>query len=136
MMSIPAAAAIPELAVVSELAAGEPGLELLVLFGSRARGDAGPTSDWDFGYVAGEEFVPEAFLARLVDSLKTERVDLADLDRAGALLRFRAARDGKPVHERTNGTFAEFWLAAVHFWCDAGPLIRAGYEANLASLGP
>jgi predicted nucleotidyltransferase len=123
-----------ELALVAEIAAREAGLELLVLFGSRARGDARTESDWDFAYLAGPRFEPEAFLARLVTALRTERVDVADLDRAGALLRFRAARHGKVVHERTPGIFARFWLAAVHFWCDAGPGITAAYEANLARL--
>jgi predicted nucleotidyltransferase len=127
---------VPELSGVSELAAREPGLELLVLFGSRARGDASAASDWDFGYLASEPFVAEAFLSRLVEALKTERIDLANLERAGGLLRFRAARDGVVVHERVPDAFADFWMAAVDFWCDAGPLIRAGYEANLASLGP
>ena len=128
--------AIPELARIKDLAASEPGLDLLVLFGSRARDDARTDSDWDFGYIARGAFAPEAFVARLVAHLRTERIDLADLDRAGALLRFRAARDGKVVHERPAGAFARFWLAAVDFWCDAGPLITAGYDANLASLGP
>lgn len=127
--------ATPELARIKDFAASEPGLDLLVLFGSRARYDARTDSDWDFGYIARGGFAPEAFVARLVAHLRTERIDLADLDRAGALLRFRAARDGKVVHERP-GTFARFWLAAVDFWCDAGPLITAGYDANLASLGP
>ena len=129
-------APLPEMPALEDLAAREPGLELLVLFGSRGRGDARPVSDWDFGYLADKTFHPEAFLGRLVQTLGTERVDLADLERAGALLRFRAAREGRAVHERTPGRFAEFWLAAVHFWCDAGPLIREGYEANLASLRP
>jgi predicted nucleotidyltransferase len=128
--------ATPELAGIKDLAASFPGLDLLVLFGSRARGDARPDSDWDFGFIARSDFAPEAFVARLVAQLRTERIDLADLDRGGALLRFRAARDGKVVHEGAAGAHARFWLAAVDFWCDAGPLITAGYDANLASLGP
>jgi len=30
----------------------------------------------------------------------------------------------------------KLWLEAVHFWCDAGPLIRDGYGHVLARLRP
>ena len=123
-----------EIERVEVLARLEPNLHLLVLFGSRARGDARADSDWDFAYLAGRGFAPESLLSRLVAAVGTERVDLVDLERAGALLRFRVARDGHVIHEDASGAFARFWLDAVHFWCDAGPLINAGYEANLASL--
>jgi predicted nucleotidyltransferase len=38
------------------VARGHAGLELLVLHGSRARGDAREDSDWDFAYLAAAEF--------------------------------------------------------------------------------
>ena len=116
--------------------AGIPGLTLLVLFGSRARGDNQPCSDWDFGYVASPGFDPDRLLAVLVDALNSERVDLVDLRRAGAQLRYRAARDGRVVAETANGEFARFWFDAVSFWCDVQPLLRRGYDAVLAELGP
>jgi predicted nucleotidyltransferase len=116
--------------------AGIPGLTLLVLFGSRARGDNQPSSDWDFGYVASRGFDPDRLLAALVDALNSDRVDLVDLRRAGAQLRYRAARDGRVVAETANGEFARFWFDAVSFWCDVQPLLRRGYDAVLAELGP
>jgi len=64
-----------EMARIKDLAASEPELELLLLFGSRARDDARTDSDWDFGYIGGNGFAPEAFIARLVGHLGTERVD-------------------------------------------------------------
>jgi predicted nucleotidyltransferase len=114
--------------------ADTPGLRLLVLHGSRGRGDGGPQSDWDFGYLGDPELDPAALMLRLTDILGTDAVDLADLDRASALLRFRAARDGRLLAER-EGEFERFQLAAVHFWCDAGPVIRAAYDDVLAGLG-
>jgi len=116
--------------------AGIPGLTLLVLFGSRARGDHRPSSDWDFGYVASRGFDPDRLLAVLVDALNSDRVDLVDLRRAGAQLRYRAAGDGRVVAETANGEFARFWFDAVSFWCDVQPLLRRGYDAVLAELGP
>ena len=111
-----------------------PALRLLVLFGSRARADARPTSDWDLGYVGTEGLDPDALLLDVVRALGTDRVDLVDLERAGAQIRYRAAADGRVVHEGRPGAFAEFWLAAVGFWCDVEPVLRAGYADVLARL--
>ena len=108
-----------------------------MLFGSRARGDARPRSDWDLGFIAdgaGERFDADDFLARLVSFLGSENVDLVDLRRAGALLRFRAARDGLPLHEAKPDAFARFRLDAVSFFCDAEPVRRRAWDARLARL--
>ena len=112
------------------------GLRLLVLFGSRARGDARAGSDWDFGYLGSAAFDPDGFLAVLVGAVNSDRIDLVDLARAGGLLRFRAARDGCPLFEADADAFACFWLDAVSFWCDIEPILRAGYDRVLAELGP
>jgi len=128
----PPAATLEDLAA---LAAAAPGLRLLVLFGSRARGEAGPASDWDFGYLAGEEFDPDAFLADLIARLNTERVDLVDLDRANGLLLYRAAAEGKPLYETEAGEFERFWFDAVSFWFDAEPILLAGYDEVLERIG-
>lgn len=111
-----------------------PGMRLLVLHGSRARGDAGPRSDWDLGYLADDRLDPAALLLRVTMVVGTDAVDLADLADASALLRFRAARDGVPLFERPAGAFCEFQLDAVRFWCDAGPVIRAAQADVLAAL--
>ena len=124
------------LAKLGETAAAAPGLMLLVVFGSRARGDGHDQSDWDFGYIGSATFAPDSLLAALVKAVGTDRVDLVNLTRAGALLRFRAASEGQPLYEARPGRFSRFWLDAVSFWCDAAPLVRAGYESVLAGLGP
>jgi predicted nucleotidyltransferase len=110
-------------------------IRLLVLHGSRARGDHRPDSDWDFGLVSDGEADLDAVLATLTDVLGTDSVDLVDLRRASALLRYRAARDGVPVLERPVGEFPRFQLEAVQFWCDAGPVIRAAQREVLTGLG-
>jgi predicted nucleotidyltransferase len=76
-----------------------PGLELLLMFGSRARGEAQDESDWDFGYLATDGFDATALLSAIVESVGTDRVDVVDLRRAGGLLRYRAARDGQLIYE-------------------------------------
>lgn len=112
------------------------GLEALVLFGSRARGDARDTSDWDFGYLGAPSLDVEGLLATLVTMLDTDRVDLVDLARAGGQLRYRVAADGQLVFERTPGELGRFRLDAVLFWCDAEAVITRGYDRVLEALRP
>lgn len=121
---------------IGPIAARHPGLELLLLHGSQARGDDHPLSDWDFAYLADPSFDPAALLADLVLGLETDRIDLVNLQGASGLLRYRAARDGFVLHQTTPETFERFWKAAVTFWCDAEPILRHGYDAILAELDP
>ena len=114
------------------LAQGTAGLELLVVHGSRARGEASTASDWDFGFVGAVDLLS---LTSAIGSLvESDRVDMADLDRAGALLRYRVARDGVLVFERHAGAFDTFWMDAVRFYCDAQPVLDAGWDGVLATL--
>ena len=122
------------LGALSRSAATHRGLRLLLLFGSRARRDAREGSDWDLGYLAGPELDPSALLLDVVTALRTDRVDLVDLARAGAQVRFRAAAEGRVVYAADQGTFERFWTEAVTFWCDAEPVIRAGYADALSRL--
>ena len=107
---------------------------MLVLHGSRGRGDAHAASDWDFGYDADAGFDPDGFLAVLADALKSDRIDLVDLNRAGALLRHRVARDGVVLFEREPGSFMRYWLGAVDTWCDLAPVLEPLYAEALDRL--
>lgn len=116
------------------VAAASRGLRLLVLHGSRARRDSHDRSDWDLAYQADSTFDPDALLAGFADLLKADRIDLVDLDRAGALLRYRAARDGIVLFQREAGGFERFWLDAVDTWCDLGPVLEPAYARVLETL--
>ncbi len=124
----------PDLQAVTDLARQFPGLDLLLLFGSRARGDSHPGSDWDFGYLAGPELDPYAFQGRLTLLLGTDKIDLVNLNRTNGLLRFRAAAEGKTLFESSGGVFERFAFEAISYWCDMGPIIREGYEEILRGL--
>lgn len=113
---------------------GPPGLRLLVLFGSRARGDAADLADWDLGYLADGDFDPDRLLADVGRQVGSDRVDLVDLARAGGQLRYRAARDGRLLYEAGPGEFARFWTDAVTFWCDAAPVLGPAYADVLDRL--
>jgi len=125
---------VPGLKAAEEIGRLTPGLEVLVLFGSRGRGDSSSQSDWDFGYLAHSDMDAVALLGALVTALGSDRVDLVDLRRAGGLLRYRAARDGQLVFEATAGLADRFRLEAADFWCDAGPVLLRGYDRLLAEL--
>jgi predicted nucleotidyltransferase len=122
------------LQALAALAARQSGLRLLVLYGSRARGDAHARSDWDLAYRAAADFDPDALLAALAEVLNADRIDLVDLDRAGALLRFQAARDGVLIYEREMRTFERFWLDAVDTWCDMAPVLEPAYTRLLRAV--
>ena len=121
-------------AALASTARGARGLDLLILFGSRARGRARPGADWDFGYLADETADVPALLAALVEVLDDDRVDLVDLRRASGLLRYRAARDGRLLHESAPDLFDRYRLDAARFWCDNAPLFERGYDEVLESL--
>jgi predicted nucleotidyltransferase len=122
-------------AAVPPLVERYPALSLIVLFGSRARGDARADSDWDIAFAAAGGLDVLALRADLVEALGSDRVDVVDLERASALLRYRVARDGVPLFERPPASFERFWMQAVRFWCDVEPLVREGHEAILEGLG-
>lgn len=120
---------------VAAIAERHPELELLVLHGSRGRGEEHAGSDWDFGYLAGAGFDPLALRVDLEEALRGAQVDLLDLSRAGGLVRFRAARDGHCLLEREPGAFDRFRLEAVRFWLDVRHVVEPAYRAVLRELG-
>ncbi len=77
-------------------------LKLVILFGSRATGDATEHSDYDIGLFGGhplseEEMIElQGFFSRF---FKTERVDLVDLKKAPPLLKVKALSAFKVLYE-------------------------------------
>jgi predicted nucleotidyltransferase len=70
------------------------GLEAILLFGSRARGDARPGSDWDLCVSAPGRRVDEiALIGDLADAVQGD-VDLCIFERAGPALKGTVAREG------------------------------------------
>ena len=126
----------PVLDAVVSAARATVGLDLLILFGSRARGDPRPSADWDFGYLADATADVPGLLSAVVEAIGNDHVDLVDLRRASGLLRYRAARDGVSLHESEAEAFDRFRLEAVRFWCDNAPTFERGYDEILESLRP
>jgi hypothetical protein len=111
------------------------GVSLAARHGSRARGDGAPDADRDIGILEDGSTDIDVLLSHLTGALGTDAVDLVDMERASALLRFRAARDGVPLLQRPSGSFMRFQIEAAQFWCDAGPVILAAQDDVLDALG-
>ena len=97
-----------------------PYLKLLVLFGSRARGDHFPSSDWDFALLFDEELRQQyepgggwncyrswSVLQRIF-GLGDDEMDWIELKNASELLAHEIARDGVVIYESTPRAFQEF----------------------------
>lgn len=86
------------LATLFERCAPLLGGHRVLLFGSRARGDARPLSDFDVGVVGPEPLDLMSFyeIEDRIEALPTlQRIDWVDLNRASETLRLEALRDGE-----------------------------------------
>lgn len=104
-----------------------PGLELLVLLGSRARGTAHAGSDWDLGFLVDGPLDPLGLRADVVATLGTDAVDLVPLASASAVLRRDAAVHGQVLAERRPNAFVDFQVEAAGFWCDVELVVREAH---------
>jgi predicted nucleotidyltransferase len=99
----------------------DPGLRLVLLFGSRASGRTHGGSDIDLGFLYDH---PVDFLDltnRAIVLLHTDRVDVVDLRRANSLLGFSACQ-GRLLYERTPGQFAAFFSLSFRKYVDTKKL--------------
>ncbi len=109
-------------------------MRLAYLFGSQARGEAGPLSDVDLAVVL-DPATPQPDLrrddlnARLMQLLRRNDVDLVLADRAPPLLRHRILRDGVCLLAREPVEATRFAVQALHDFEDTRPLRDIAYAA-------
>jgi predicted nucleotidyltransferase len=97
-----------------------PYLKLLILFGSRARGDHFPSSDWDFALLFDEElrqyyepggglrcYRSWTVLQQILD-LGDDEMDWIDLKNASDVLAHAIARDGVTIYQSEPSLFEQF----------------------------
>ncbi len=107
-------------AAIPQILEQVPYLKLLVLFGSRARGDHFPSSDWDFALLFDEalrqHYEPGGglrcyrswgVLQQILD-LGDNEMDWIDLKDASDVLAHEIARDGVVIYESDPGLFEQF----------------------------
>jgi predicted nucleotidyltransferase len=102
-----------------------PYLKMLVLFGSRARGDIHANSDWDFAALYDEEVrkayikdnawawfeVPQ--LLGHVFEINSDQIDVVELNNCSWLIAHFVARDGILLYEKDPGGFEYFRVTAL-----------------------
>ncbi|MCA2641536.1 MAG: nucleotidyltransferase domain-containing protein [Microcystis aeruginosa Ma_QC_Ch_20071001_S25] len=93
-----------------------PNLKLLILFGSRARGEHRPDSDWDFAVLYGERsdrkdissLLKIYTLLEQAFEIPDDKIDVVDLKECSPILAHYVARDGQLLYERETGLFEVF----------------------------
>jgi len=102
-----------------------PYLKMLVLFGSRARGDTHANSDWDFAALYDEKLREESCkdsgfawfevpgVIGQVFRLNSDEIDVVELHRSSPLIAHFVARDGKLLYEKEPGEFNNFKQKAL-----------------------
>lgn len=106
-----------------------PDLQLLVLFGSAAKGRARAKSDVDLAVRCDGSADFDALFVAIALRLGTDRIDLIDLGRAGPLLAFEVARKGHLLFERDPGAFRQFQSLAARRYGDTEKLRHAQRRA-------
>jgi len=122
-----------------------PNLKLLVLFGSRARGEADPSSDWDFAFLLEPdrpaEHKPFWFPgSELLDPLckvlhvSEDAIDLVDLSTCSEITAHFVARDGQVIYEKVPGEFIRFQQQSLKTKEELKQFRRAQREKVLQTL--
>lgn len=105
--------------IIPQVAKAIPNLNLLVLFGSRARGNHHTNSDWDFAVIYDPKYPRLNYQdawgwLKIRQSLETifnipeDKIDVVDLDQCSPWLAHSIAQDGQVLYEKTPGEFEQF----------------------------
>ena len=96
--------------VLDVLRTAVPGLQLALLFGSHARGDATPASDVDVAFLASAPLAP-SLVAQTREALERalgHDVHLIDLRTASTVFRHEITRHGEVLHTDGSGAVEQF----------------------------
>jgi len=122
----------PTLQAIRECLLGRLDVQLALVFGSRARGTATPTSDVDVA--VGAPSIDLLDLAALLSRATGLEVDVVDLEHAGVPLLARIVREGVLVHEARPGTAATWRAQALADLETDAPWFARMREAWLARV--
>jgi predicted nucleotidyltransferase len=109
-------------AEAARIAADCPGLTLIVLFGSVARGGARADSDVDIG-VLGASFWDGLKVGAELAGCFGREPHVVDLATANDLLRFQAAREGVPLFQGAPDAWPRFQAESAVRYFDVAPII-------------
>jgi len=100
----------------------DAGLQLVVLFGSLAKGLRGKNSDIDLAFLYDAPIDEVQLTNRVSQLLRSDAIDVVDLRKASPLLKFSAMRYGKALHERSPGVFTTYYSLAFRRYVDTKKL--------------
>ena len=100
----------------------DAGLQLVVLFGSLAKGLRGKNSDIDLAFLYDATFDQVLLTNRVSQLLRTDAIDVVDLRKASPLLKFSAMRYGQALYEGSPGAFTNFYSLAFRRYVDTKKL--------------
>ena len=110
---------------VSQIGVRLPYLKMLILFGSRATGNATNTSDWDFAVLYDEDlqesltkdkpygFIEAYSVIPKVLGISGDRIDIVNLSHCSDVIAHFVAQDGKLLFEKEVGCFDQFKQRAL-----------------------
>ena len=130
--------AMLDLAALSEYFTSRDDVSFALLFGSHARGQAGPLADVDVAaYLSGSPSADQCFDARLditlggMGVLGVNDVDVAILNCVGLVLRFAVIRDGVLLSCRDRRALVEFRARTMTEYFDYLPVLTRHTRAIL-----
>lgn len=96
-------------------------IQLLVLHGSQAKGNAGDKSDIDIGILSQVKLDLDNQLALLSDfgEIFGEKFDPVFLNGAEPLISYQVALHGKPLYEKKEGIFQRFKIQVIARYMDS-----------------
>lgn len=103
----------------AQLSAIVPSLKMLILFGSRARGNPHSNSDWDFAFLCDSDQQNVLFNAEIyailadVFRINDDKIDAINLAKCPPLIAHAIAQDGRLLYERDLGLFSSFQQQAL-----------------------
>ncbi|MFZ5998210.1 MAG: type VII toxin-antitoxin system MntA family adenylyltransferase antitoxin [Nitrospirota bacterium] len=98
------------------------GLQLIMLFGSVAAGSMHKRSDIDLAFLFDMQVDILELTNKVIRLLRTDDIDVVDLNRASPLLKFIVAKQGTLLYEKTEGVFNRFYSLAFRRYVDTRKL--------------
>ncbi|MFP4027791.1 MAG: type VII toxin-antitoxin system MntA family adenylyltransferase antitoxin [Candidatus Brocadiia bacterium] len=108
-----------------------PEVALAYLFGSRAEGNAAPSSDYDFGVLLVPDAAPDCryrIQHELLEVLNATEVDVVVLGEAPVTLAYNVIASGQLVYEKDRATRVDFEANLMSKYCDYLPILRRQRE--------
>lgn len=116
-------------------------IEIVYIFGSQATGEIKPLSDFDFAVLFAEQISSSKrfdlkleliiFLSKL---LKTDKVDVVDLNSAPLTFRYSAIKPRRDIYTRSKTKRDEFELKTFQEFLDRVYYIKRHTKASLATI--